>query len=224
MRRGGYFATLAGAAVRPAGGSLRPPRRLFAPEPVLLPAADWPGEPAAPPRDDAPGERPRAVTRSADSGPQTADAPPPSEPEGASVAPRPPPRATEGPAAQRPAAAPYRMADPAPVSEGRSPTRATTIQPPGAESRAERPGEPHAAFRPAHRATPIAVPRKQEAIDGGRTARPPRTPRLQIGAIDVTVVPPREPDAPPGIAAPPARPRPLVGPARPSPWFGLAQR
>ena len=103
-----------------------------------------------------------------------------------------------------PAAVPRRRTDAAPAPTGRSPMRAA---PPGLlprpASRAEMPGEPNVAFRPEEHALPVAVRNRQQDAVG--VERPSRTPRLHIGAIDVTVVPPQKPEAPPQVGAPPAR-------------------
>jgi hypothetical protein len=222
VRRGGYFATLAGATARSPDASLRPPRRVFAPEPVLQPSADLPGERRPSPRSDAPAEPPPA-TREREAPPPARDAAePPAPTESATAPPEPPALTLDRSVKQPPALVPRRATDPAPASAGRSPTRTSTPSPPRpAETQAEMPGEPHLAFRPPEHAAPVAVTgRHPDAVGVGR---PLRTPRLHIGAIDVTVVPPHEPEAPRQVPAFPARPRP-TGPSRPSPWFGLAQR
>ncbi|HEV8460321.1 MAG TPA: hypothetical protein VGQ38_06390 [Gaiellaceae bacterium] len=216
MRRGGYFSSLSGDGAATAAHVLRPPRRVFAPEPPPLDLA--PPQPRASPPEDAGPPAPRPT-----------DAPH----REASQPGRPP--AAQGSPARRVAADVER-----PVSVQRVPAvpplDASSAPPDDPRVRPIERTAPHPVSKPPHPARPPEPPRIEplRRVEPARVAarrpaaRRDRVPELRIGTIDVTVVPPPTAPVPPAPQQPHAaavhRPRPVRGPDRPQPWFGLAQR
>ena len=169
MRRPGYLAALGGGAGRPSTRALRPPARLFAPEPVIDPGRGYVGlvAPTNRPRDRSPREGPPAEDRAVERMPRGIGQGRVSH-EVASLAPEPGPVGTAG-----------KLSDPTPVAVPEppavTPTRpyATSPRSPGSSANAS--------------AAPRSSDREQPLPDTGEPVRPP------VGATPGTPAQPPQP-------------------------------
>lgn len=222
MTRPGYFATVIGGHA--AGERLRPPRRIFAREPVLL--------------DSAPDSiSVRAAAKPSSPVPAIEAPPLPVAPTRAGRTIMTPPRHDLSPAPAA-ASASGRHEPRAPSGRRQAPPSMRPLTPARPEGAVHELDRPRAARKESPTTAVLAPPRRPAAPPSepltGRARRRGdegrQSPQVHIGAIEVTVVPPPAPPAaplrrPPRSAAPGrVQPRPVRGPDAPSAWLGLAQR